>query len=68
MIPRYEESPSSQSNVMRNTPTKPRLPIHLGIMSSGDPRNVRTWSGVPFAILNRLDSMVDSITYLPAGP
>ena len=45
-----------------------KLPIHLGIMSNGDPRNVRTWSGVPFAILRRLEPMVESITYLPATP
>ena len=46
----------------------PRLPIHLGIMSKGDPRDVRTWSGVPFAIVRRMEKMVESISYLPATP
>ncbi len=53
---------------MKTPPPEPLLPIRLGIMSNGDPADARTWSGVPNAILNDLEPMVDSVVYLPAAP
>lgn len=50
-----------------STPSSP-LPIRLGIVSDGDPKDVRTWSGVPNAIYNHIEPKVDSVVYLPAGP
>lgn len=53
---------------MSQTPPHPSLPIRLGLLSNGDPHDVRTWSGVPYAILQRLEPRVESVVYLPAAP
>lgn len=42
--------------------------IRLGIVSNGDPTDVRSWSGVPNAILNHIEPKVGSVVYLPAAP
>ena len=48
------------------TPDK-ALPIHLGILAAGDPKNIRTWSGVPYFMTQALKKYVKNLTYLSAG-
>ncbi len=60
--------PRPRSRPISRSPSSSTLPIRLGFLSNGDPRDVRTWSGVPHAILQNLEPRVESVVYLPAAP
>lgn len=53
---------------MNHSPRVSPLSIRLGIISEGDPKDVKTWSGIPSAIMSHIEPKVDSAVYLPAAP
>ena len=42
--------------------------LTVGILSHGDPHDVRTWSGVPYFILQELERRFERVIYIPAPP
>jgi len=40
--------------------------LTIGILSNGDPKDVRTWSGVPFFMTSELANHFKEVVYLPA--
>lgn len=45
-----------------------KYPLTVGILSHGDPRDVRTWSGVPYFIMQELERRFSRVIYVPAPP
>ncbi len=46
----------------------PQHPLSVGILSKGDPSDIRTWSGVPYFITRELRRRFQRVVYLPAAP
>ncbi len=50
-----------------STRNKRRFPVRLGIIADGDPKDVRTWSGVPHFMTKAISKRVTELVYLPAN-